>query len=918
MRSLLPAIALTLLGTALGEAHHAAVDQLLAEAERLSSPQIRRAQSALPLFRQAITLARESGNPALEARAWSGLGSALVNLHRTEEARQALTTALGLAQRSGTVAYETSCLLALANLAQERGDFDEQLRYAQMAIELGARARYLPGRLRGLNFYCASLRRHGLTDEAVRMGRQMLAELDAAIRSGADLPAALSFQIPYNLGKALADSGETTDGMALLERAREAAERHGLLAGIWHCLHDAAEIYAHQGDVEAAARFYGRALEIARRIDSRDPEAETLRGLGEVAESHGDLDSAMQHYRTALEVWGRTAIDAEIPETLTALSRVQWRAGRRGDAQRSLRQAILLAEQAQLFSTLVLASLEMGRQQADQGALQSARAEYQRALEIARGNGLRILIPQAWTGIATVERKLGNHSRALEAYRTAADATDQIRARIPSQHQRILFVAKTHALYSGWMDLLLEMQHIEQAFLVLERERNRNLIDALNEVEPAPSARDRIRTLESRIASIQAGLATPELSASARRSLLDQLEDTERKLDLERPERVSAQPPFSLTDMQRALHPDELFVTYSQRPEAVVSFALTRDSLRYDLVVLPELDSRVAMFNHALAESDEGVALRAGTSLADSLIRPLGIAGGTSRLVVSPSGDLAALPFAALPDPLTGRPLMQSLEVAYTPSLFSLALQRSRPGAPLPLDVMAVAPLEALPESIAEIRRISRLARTGADLLVDRDATETAIRMRPLDRYKVLHIASHAILDPQYPSRSAIELARGGPRDDGKLQVREIYRLRLSEQLVVLSACATAYGRSSAAEGMQSLARAFTHAGARTVVGTLWKVEDRAAARLIEQMYEHLAAGRDVSSSLRAAQLAVSGERPYATAAHWAPWVVSGDPAHTVGLSPAGLNERAVLGAVGLLLLAGAIAALAKSALRKL
>lgn len=900
----------------MGEAQPVAVEQLLDQAEQLASPQVRRAQSALPLFRQAIDLARESGDPALEARAWTGLGSVLVNLHQIEEARQALNTALALAERSGAFDHATSCLVALANLAQERGDFDEQLHYSQMAIDLGTRVRYLPGRLRGMNFYCASLRRHGLSDEAVRLGRQMLAELDAAIHSGADLPATLSFQVPYNLGKALADSGEILEGMGLLERAREAAERHGNLAGIWHCLHDAAEISAHQGDVEAAARFYGRALEIARRIDSRDPEAETLRGLGEVAEWHGDLEAAMQHYRTALQVWDRTAIRAEIPETLTALSRVQWRAGHRADAQRTLRQAIALAEKSQLFTTLVMASLERGRQVAAAGGLEAARGEYERALEIARHNGLRTLTPQAWVGIAAVERSLGNHTKAQEAYQAAADATDQIRSRIPSQHQRALFVAKTHALYSDWIDLLLELGRVEPAFLVLERERNRNLLDALHEVEPSPGSRDRIRSLEIRMASLQASLAAPELSASARRALLDRLEDTERQLDLERPESVSVHPPGSLSELQRALQPGEMFVSYSQRPEAAVSFVLTRDSIRSFRVLLPELDSRVAMFNHALAESDEKTALRTGTSLAGPLLRPLRLADATSRLLISPSGDLSAIPFAALPDPRSGNPLMQSLEVAYIPSLLSLALQRSRPAALHPHDLMAVAPLDALPGSAAEIKRIGRLAGTRADLLVDRDATETAIRTRPLDRYKVLHFASHAMLDPRFPSRSAIELARAGPGDDGRLQVHEIYRLRLSDQLVVLSACATAYGRASAAEGMQSLTRAFTHAGARAVVGTLWKVEDRAAARFVEQMYGHLAAGRSVSASLRAAQLAVSGERAYATAADWAPWMVAGDAAHVVALRRNGLDGRAVLAGLSLLLLAGIATARFLSAAR--
>jgi CHAT domain-containing protein/tetratricopeptide (TPR) repeat protein len=906
VRSLLSALALLWLGAEVSFAQPVTAKQRLIEAERLASPQVRRAASSLPLFREAIALSRDAGDETLEARGWTGLGGALINIHRPAEAEQALQTGITLAQRSGAVAEETTCLLALANLAQERGDFDLQVHYVQRTIDLGGRTRNLPARLRGLNSYCSVLRRNGRTAEAVRIGRQMLGELDAAIRSKADFPSILLFQVPYNLGRALVDHGEPSEGMMLLERAREAAEMQGTLAGIWHCLHDAAEIYAHQGDIEAASRFYARALEIARKIDSRDPEAETLRGLGEVAESHGDVESAMQHYRTALDVLERAQVNAEIPETLIGLSRVQWRAGHLSEAQGTLRRAIDLAESSQQFSVLALASLELGKQQYEAGKLQSARMEYQRALEITRSNGLRILTPLAWGGIAAAERRLGHHPQALAAYRAAADAVDQIRARIPSEHQRISFATKTHALYGDWIDLLLELKQPEQAFVVLERERNRTLIDALTEVEPAASANHRVGELESRVADIQIRLNAAELSVPARRALLHQLEDAERRLDLERPGNVSAQPSLSLAQMQNALQPGELFVAYSARPEVVVAFVVTRESLRHFRAVLPELDSRVAMFNHALAESNEETALRAGKGLSEPLIHPLRLARKPTRVVFSPAGDLSALPFAALPDPVTGRPLMQSVEVAYVPSLFALALQRSRRPASLPNDLMAVAPLNALPETLQEISRISRLAGPGADLLVEDNATETAVKLRPLHQYKVLHFASHAVLDPQFPSRSAIELARQGSQDDGKLQVREIYRLDLSDQLVVLSACATAYGRISAAEGMQSLARAFTHAGARTVVGTLWKVEDRAAARFMELMYAELASGNSVSSSLRAAQQAIATERPYDSAALWAPWMATGDPAHTVALRGSSLAERPVFAAVGLLVLVAA------------
>ena len=79
-------------------------------------------------------------------------------------------------------------------------------------------------------------------------------------------------------------------------------------------------------------------------------------------------------------------------------------------------------------------------------------------------------------------------------------------------------------------------------------------------------------------------------------------------------------------------------------------------------------------------------------------------------------------------------------------------------------------------------------------------------------------------------------------------------------------------------EGVQSLARAFIYAGARSVVGSHWDVNDRSSAKLMERFYGRLASGRQVAAALRESQLEIAGRNPYATAAHWAGFVVSGDP----------------------------------------
>jgi CHAT domain-containing protein len=147
--------------------------------------------------------------------------------------------------------------------------------------------------------------------------------------------------------------------------------------------------------------------------------------------------------------------------------------------------------------------------------------------------------------------------------------------------------------------------------------------------------------------------------------------------------------------------------------------------------------------------------------------------------------------------------------------------------------------------------------------------------------------------------RSAIVLGSGNGQD-GVLQAREIFRLPLNADLVVLSACRTAAGRASAAEGMQSLARAFLYAGARSVLGTLWDVDDRLTAGVMDRFYEQAARGEPEAEALRRAQLEVMGRSPYRTAPVWAAFVMSGDGALKIRIRPAPRMATAALSAAAL------------------
>jgi CHAT domain-containing protein len=359
----------------------------------------------------------------------------------------------------------------------------------------------------------------------------------------------------------------------------------------------------------------------------------------------------------------------------------------------------------------------------------------------------------------------------------------------------------------------------------------------------------------------------------------------------------------SLEALQHALTPAEAVLAYADTADGPSVFAVTAHSITW--VALPPLtdrDTRIEVFNELLNSPAPLRALPVGRALSSAMLEPVlnGLPSTISRLIVTASGAIAGLPVAALPDPIdlnAGRPLLARFTVAYAPSLSALAHLRSAPTFDGSRPVLAVAdpdapgalsyvqspgPLAAgalgrLPFAVAEARRVAQFAESPT-VLVGRDATEATLKARGLDQFGALHFATHAVLDPVLPSRSAIILGRGSLDEDGLLQPREIYPLRLRANLVVLSACSSAAGRRSSAEGLQSLSQAFLYAGARSVAGSLWAVDDRAAADLVERFYAAMAAGLPVAAALRRAQLEIAADRPYERASSWAGFVLQGDP----------------------------------------
>jgi CHAT domain-containing protein len=161
-----------------------------------------------------------------------------------------------------------------------------------------------------------------------------------------------------------------------------------------------------------------------------------------------------------------------------------------------------------------------------------------------------------------------------------------------------------------------------------------------------------------------------------------------------------------------------------------------------------------------------------------------------------------------------------------------------------------------LPGSKAEIVAAEEFMRGGGNTVMSgTNATELAFKHSDLSRYTVIHLAVHGIANEKDPRRAAlILLGDRSTGEDGILEADEILRLQTNAELVVLSACDTAVGSLQGQEGIANLARAFLLSGAKTVVSTLWSVDDVAALYLIRRFYAHLGEGLSSAEALTVAK----------------------------------------------------------------
>jgi CHAT domain-containing protein len=187
-----------------------------------------------------------------------------------------------------------------------------------------------------------------------------------------------------------------------------------------------------------------------------------------------------------------------------------------------------------------------------------------------------------------------------------------------------------------------------------------------------------------------------------------------------------------------------------------------------------------------------------------------------------------------------------------------------------------------LRRTLDEAQAIMSLVPSGRGMLATgfEASRETAISPR-LGQYQIVHFAAHGLVNSEHPELSGIILSlvnKEGRQADGFLQLQDIYNLDLSAEVVVLSACNTGLGEDVKGEGLVGLTRAFLYAGSKSVVASLWKVDDAATAELMRHFYEAiLKDGLPTAASLRVAKEAMRRQKRWRAPYYWAGFIIQGE-----------------------------------------
>ncbi|HEX5577046.1 MAG TPA: CHAT domain-containing tetratricopeptide repeat protein, partial [Gemmatimonadaceae bacterium] len=710
--------------------------------------------------------------------------------------------------------------------------------------------------------------------------------------------------------------GEPQRALAYLDSASRIARSSDMKTEEASNLRLMGQVYATMEDHRRALTFFARAQTLSRELGLKLEEAATLRSSAASHLAIGNVDVARRNTLEALRIHRSEGAVWEEMNDLLMLAELATIASDTRDAATRIAEARGLARKLDVQS----ARAEVALTEARVAARKPDWREVLRIVKASRSDLASARADIAWEPLSLRARafaQLGELDSALAAGREAIAAAERVRGRIASSGLRTGFTAARAGIYADQVIAFIKKARPQDAFEVADAARGRALVEHLAqaraEIAAAPPAtRDAVqgelllRQIDELVSLIEEVKRTPREERSLDERALDAL--TSRITRAEREyaailERNAAAEPAQATilgtrrvsakEVQGVLHADEVLLEYLVAGDQLLVFVVSPDVVRHVSVPIGDsvLSARVRFARELLSRrGNESAAVNASLrGLHDVLIEPVSRAGmlqGAKRLIVVPHSSLTYLPFAALVRS-NGRYLAESFAMLTLPSAGALVAMRTAKPARQPFgnSVVVFAPLTRdLPASRSEARSVAAMIGKTKSL-IDAEASEPQFRDAAAGN-RMLHLATHSVLNVQNPLFSRIELARSSesqPRtstNDGRVSVHELIAMRTRAPLVFLSGCETALGSAWSSDFMRgedyaTLSQALLYAGARSAIATLWRINDESAAVFAGHFYRSLKS-LPPAEALAKAQQNMLIDRRYRAPYHWAAYQVAG------------------------------------------
>lgn len=635
--------------------------------------------------------------------------------------------------------------------------------------------------------------------------------------------------------------------------------------------------------------LYSAGLRLAHQSGNAALIASSLGDMARLYEAQKNYELAERFYRRALSTYRNAKHLYGEGDILFRLAQLQTRRGRYAEALTLLNEAEVLREKTGQIE-------------------EEAKIRYEKA---------RILM------------HLQRLDEAKSSIERTIDIVERQRVTISQFDTRASYFASVHRYYAVYIDLLMHLHSrnpdlgfATRAFEASEKSKVRSLLDLLT-----TSAQD---AACGELLAKQLDVGSAPNAAEPAAEVANAVMAPTMTL-----EQAQAELGSDTILLEYALGEDRSFVWAVSR-NSMVSYELPKSAHIRGLVTLmraallpPRLEKQESVTDyqarvHEMDREYESVS----RELSSLVLGPIHLERA-KRVLIVPDGVLQYAPFAALPDSARGAnraPLIVRCEVDVLPSLSVLgtvrraAEQRPRPRAAVAIfadpvfeqddprvqghrsrqqasanerpnslsraiqDTSGTQYIARLPASRDEANAIARIFRShgseGVQLALDFDANRVSLLRNGLSQFRLIHFATHGVIDAQHPELSGLILslvdARGGMQD-GYLRMGDIYQLKLVADLVVLSSCDSALGKDLESEGIMGLPRAFLYAGAKSVIASSWKVDDEATARLMSALYTRIRNGEGAGSALRGAQMEMLRDPRSAKPYYWAAFSVSGE-----------------------------------------